>query len=300
MGMNIRGTATAGHTKVARAMALYLRDADNTSNNYKGEAIGFIPSNLINSVSSTIATALVGAEGANSATPTAYAMGNIAEPMLTATLAHLPDALKFALTGTQTTLNSADASGDATISNLLNSSVVNAATGIASIAITDASLVNAEFLIVEAKTATTVDVFLPDSPLPIESGVAVVASGTTYITKRGLRLTGGSGTIGMTAGDQAIIETRPKNRGYTEWKPDFSLPPKQLVVDVISQWQPQSAESNLININQQKTTFLNCTVEGSLLQFNGSELTPYELNFKLAREEAQDSFFTQQQFSRIA
>ncbi len=110
---------------------------------------------------------------------------------------------------------SADASGAVgTILNAEGTSMVDATTGIASVAALTGSEANIGFGFVklQAATATTVDVFQAGSNLPILTGVSVAGTGaTTDLTEVGIELTGGSGSIAFTVGDQAIIAVTPQN-----------------------------------------------------------------------------------------
>lgn len=131
--------------------------------------------------------------------------------------------------GTAPTQNAAETAGNvSTLTNKYGTSLMHATTGIASVSATSGSEANLKFnkYVIEAVTSTTVNIFgmtdidfgrgsnatfktdalkINTSPLSITSG------GATVIAELGLTLTGGSGTIGMTAGDTAEFEVRPIN-----------------------------------------------------------------------------------------
>lgn len=137
--------------------------------------------------------------------------------------------------GKQPTANSAQSSGDvSTITNVNGTSVVNASTGIASVAAKSSSESELKFgkYIVKAATATTVDVYVSSdidfarstdenyendllkvtaSPITISD-----TGGTTDLDNFGLTFTGGSGTVAMTEGDTAEFFVQPINNGSME------------------------------------------------------------------------------------
>lgn len=143
-----------------------------------------------------------------------------------------PDWLFEVLLGRAVTQNSAEAAGSVSgLANVLGTSVVDSTTGIASIAATaadEADLKFAKYRIVAA-SPTTVDVFASsnldfargtdaefvDDSLKINSSPITVpdASGTVALADFGLEITGGSGTVAMTAGDSAEFEVQPINTG---------------------------------------------------------------------------------------
>lgn len=128
---------------------------------------------------------------------------------------------------------STDNAGEATASvttlvNFKGTSVLQASTGIASVGVKSGSETDVKFgkFVIKVVTTTTVDVYMYSdidiargnkgtmqsdllkitaTPLTITSATAVT------IPNFGLSLTGGSGTIGMTAGDTASFSSRPEN-----------------------------------------------------------------------------------------
>lgn len=132
--------------------------------------------------------------------------------------------------GTTPTLNSAESGGNvSTIANKSGTSVADATTGIASIAATSGDEADLKFgrYVVKAASATTVDLYVSsnvdfargtdgayeDDLLKITASPLTVtdAGGTTALADFGLEITGGSGTVAMTAGDTATFEVRPVN-----------------------------------------------------------------------------------------
>lgn len=140
-----------------------------------------------------------------------------------------PDFLFTLFQGLTPTEGSADASGAVSaLTNKLNSSCMNATTGIASVLAISGSEGDLKFgkYVVVVKTATTVNVyamsdadfqrgtasvFQDDNLKLVASNVTITASTASNITGFGFKLTGGSGTIGMTTGDTATFEVKPKN-----------------------------------------------------------------------------------------
>ena len=139
-----------------------------------------------------------------------------------------PDFVFTLFMGATPTDNAADTLGAAsTLTNKLGTSVMQATTGIASVAIISGSEGDLKFgkYVVKAISPTTVQIYgstdedfargTPGtfaSDLLALSGTAftITASTATPITGFGFKFTGGSGTIGMTTGDTATFEIRPK------------------------------------------------------------------------------------------
>ncbi len=154
----------------------------------------------------------------------------------TATVKSMPDFMFELFLGASVTTTAASATGTVgDFANVLNESVLDAATGIASVAVKSGSDEDLKdgIYIVKAVTATTVDVYaltdiefkklgatnvleylnedlkITDSPLTITTGAAVEIVGL------GVELTGGSGTIGMTADDTARFSVRSAHNGLS-------------------------------------------------------------------------------------
>jgi hypothetical protein len=113
------------------------------------------------------------------------------------------------------------------LTNALGTSVMQATTGIASVGVIPSTgAANLKFgkYVVKAASATTVIVYLlsdiditrgtdtsyVDDTLAVTAALTITTGGAnTDIAALGIRLTGGSGTIGMTTGDTATFEVKP-------------------------------------------------------------------------------------------
>lgn len=137
--------------------------------------------------------------------------------------------------GKAPTDTSAEASGNVgSITNKKGTSVVDATTGIASIALKSSSEAELKFgkYVVKAASATTVDIFVSsnidfatgtdedyeDDLLKVTPSAITIpgSGGTVDFDNFGITITGGSGTVAMTADDTAEFEVRPVNTGSTE------------------------------------------------------------------------------------
>lgn len=145
----------------------------------------------------------------------------------------IPDFTFDPVHGVTATTGSAEASaGVGTIANINGTSLVNASTGIASVGVKSGSEADVKtgLYMVKVVTGTTVDVysltdvdatrgtdieFVNDALKITSSPLTITASTAVTIPSIGLELTGGSGTIGMTAGDTAWFDARSINSGYT-------------------------------------------------------------------------------------
>lgn len=155
----------------------------------------------------------------------------------TATVKSMPDFMFELFLGASVTATAASATGTVgDFSNVLNASVLDATTGIASVAAKAGSEADLKdgIYIVQAVSATTVDIYaltdiefqklgaantlsylneelkINDTPLTI------VASTAVEIVGLGVELTGGSGAIGMTIGDTARFSVRSAHNGLSE------------------------------------------------------------------------------------
>lgn len=133
------------------------------------------------------------------------------------------DLLRFLapwISGSQVEAASGEASGSVTaITNAVGTSIVDATTGIASIAVgTAADLAPGNYKVV-ATGAATVDLYVDndttgkvefqDSTLKINtSPITIPGSGAT-VESQGIEFTGGSGTIALTTGDIATFTVNP-------------------------------------------------------------------------------------------
>ncbi|MCP3684536.1 MAG: hypothetical protein GY861_17865 [bacterium] len=153
----------------------------------------------------------------------------------TSTVKSMPDflfELYLGATATQTAAATLGTIVDAA-ANKNGTSVIDATTGIASVTIksgSEADLKDGSYVI-KAVSATTVDVFVM-SDIAFDKGtdavyendllkitatpITVVASTAADIPNFGLEITGGSGTIGMTADDTAILKVAAAHGGVSE------------------------------------------------------------------------------------
>jgi len=127
----------------------------------------------------------------------------------------------------------ADPGNAGPLANVLNASVLDAVTGIASVGVKAGSEDDLKFgkYIVKAVSPTTVDVFgqssidflrgedkqFVDDTLKITATpLTITMSAAVEVPGFGVELTGGSGTIGMTAGDTAEFEVNPPSLEQTD------------------------------------------------------------------------------------
>lgn len=130
--------------------------------------------------------------------------------------------------GKAPTVTTAETAGNvSTAVNKKGSSVIQATTGIEEIVVIPSTgPANLKFgkYVAKAVSSTTVDIYCSsdidltrgtDQDLgttgKVASAVAVTSGADTDLAAIGLRVTGGSGTIGMTVGDTATFEVRPIN-----------------------------------------------------------------------------------------
>lgn len=131
--------------------------------------------------------------------------------------------------GKAVSYNSAETSGNAsTLTNKKGTSLVQASTGVASVAVLTGSEANLKFskyavIVVSATTVNVygmsdadytrgTDVAYQNDALKLLAADLTITSGAdTNVASLGIKFVGGSGTIGMTVGDTATFETRPVN-----------------------------------------------------------------------------------------
>jgi hypothetical protein len=177
---------------------------------------------------------LVGLNGGSSRYPWNVEDGYI-NAELSLSFNEYPDFLYTLFLGKAPTANSAETTGDvSTITNVNGTSVVDATTGIASVAATSADESDLKFgkVLVKAVTTTTVDLYY-SSDIDLTRGTDITpendllkitsspitipgTGGTVADASSGLEFTGGSGSIGMTADDTAIFEVRPINTASSD------------------------------------------------------------------------------------
>lgn len=153
----------------------------------------------------------------------------------TATVKSMPDFMFELFLGASVSTTAASATGTVgSFENVKGASVLEATTGIASVAAkagSEADLKDSVY-IVKAVSPTTVDVYaltdiefkklggqsldyIDESLKITETPLTIVASTAVEVPKTGVELTGGSGTIGMTAGDTARYDVRSAHGGVS-------------------------------------------------------------------------------------
>lgn len=154
---------------------------------------------------------------------------------LALTFREYPDWVFELFLGASVTANAAQATGSVSaIENVSGTSIVDAATGIDSVAATGADEADLKFAtyVVKATGANTVDIFASTN---VDFGqgtnasfegddLSILASditipdtgGTVAVADFGLTFTGGSGTIAFTTGDSAKFQVKPINTGSSD------------------------------------------------------------------------------------
>ena len=154
----------------------------------------------------------------------------------TASVKSMPDFMFELFLGASVATTAASATGTVgAMANVLNASVQDAATGIASVALktgSEADLKDGVY-IVKAVSATTVDVYALtdiefkklgavnelsyiDEALKVNAApLTIVAATAVEIVGLGVELTGGSGTIAMTVNDTARFEIKSAHNGVS-------------------------------------------------------------------------------------
>jgi len=154
----------------------------------------------------------------------------VLDTSLTGNIKEVPDFAFEKFLGATATATAAEASGNCgTLTNKVGTTAMSATIGVATataLAGSEANLKDALYVI-KAASDTTVDiyamtdadfdkgtdaVFFSDG-LKVITTQTIVSATATNITDFGFKLTGGSGTIGMTIGDTAYVYTRKANTG---------------------------------------------------------------------------------------
>ena len=144
---------------------------------------------------------------------------------------------------------SGDAAGFASaIVNAKGTSVVNATTGIASIAVDAATVANLAYgdYAVKAVSAATVDLYLNtdvsgkapyiDENLKINSTPITIPGASATVISKGIEFTGGSGAIALTIGDVATFSVRPINTyNLINFIGKAGAAPKEFRLDIFSE-----------------------------------------------------------------
>jgi hypothetical protein len=205
--------------------------------------------------------------------------------------------------GAPPTANAAETTGNVTtIANKKGTSVFNATTGIASALAITGSESDMKFTkyVVVAVSATTVDVYaLSDADfgrgtngvfttdtLKIAAAQSITSGAALNITGWGLKLTGGSGTIGMTTGDSATFAVRPPNSGN-------SLATVGAVADEIF---PEFGAIIMAQKRGNQELFeidaFRCKASGMPIDFNMNQFHETEIKAQLLYDNVQDGLFS--------
>lgn len=221
-------------------------------------------------------------------------------PELSLKFSEYPDFAYYLFAGCTPTDNSADPTGAVTtLTNKNGTSVVNASTGIASVSVISGSEGDLKFTkyVVKAATATTVNIYgvsdidfgrgtagnFQDGTLVlVAAAVTITASTGTNITGFGFKLTGGSGAIGMTAGDTATFEVRPKNTGSTTiilGAAAATFPEFGMVI-----YGKKKGSGEMIEIDAYR-----CKGEGLPLHFDAGKYSEADVKVNLMYDSAQDA-----------
>jgi hypothetical protein len=180
---------------------------------------------VLKSSSLSLSAALVNLMGGSSKYPWAIEEGEIKAEM-SLKFGQYDDFLFQLFLGKAPSALTAETSGNvSTLTNFNGTSLMSATTGIATATALSGSEANLKFakFVVVAVSTTTVDVYASSDAdfgrgsngsyttdsLKIAAAQTITASTATNFTAYGFKLTGGSGTIGMTVGDSATFYTRP-------------------------------------------------------------------------------------------
>lgn len=152
-------------------------------------------------------------------------------PEFKLTTSEFPDYLFQLFLGASYVQNAAEANGNvSTALNVKGVSAISATTGIASVSALTGSSANMKFAkyVIDVVSATTVNVlastdidfrrgtdvtYQDDTLKLLAANVTIVTGADANIPELGIKLTGGSGTIAMVAGDTASFDVRPPNAG---------------------------------------------------------------------------------------
>lgn len=205
--------------------------------------------------------------------------------------------------GATPTANAAETSGSVTtLTNKKGTSVMHATTGIASATVLTGSEANLKFnkFVVVAVSSTTVDVYaLSDADfgrgtngsyttdgLKVAAAQTITASTATDFTTYGFKLTGGSGTIGMTTGDSATFSVRPVNTGSM----DVTI--GSVADQIFPEWGAIIMAQKRGNQELFEIDAFKCKAVGMPLDFQMNAFNATELKAKLLYDSTADGLFS--------
>lgn len=161
------------------------------------------------------------------------------------------------------------------IRNAVGTSLVEATTGITATAtVADPlNIKDAEFVI-KAKTATTIDIYVNGKQDPIFTDITVVASTAIPLTGYGIEITGGSGVISLSVGDEARFHTEKSKKMSL----GFNFKPNDKAYHIIM-WEaekPTDKQKNIIALRK-------CVLAGELnfANFVRGEINAKEMTFNI-------------------
>lgn len=177
---------------------------------------------------------LVKAMGGSQKYPFAIEEGNITAEISIKSKSYEDFLFELFLGKAPTTVSTPDTDGTvSTLTNKNGSTVMDASTGIASVVVIPSTgAANLKFgkYVIKATSATAVSVYclsdvdfnrgtdetFDDDTMTVATSQTITSGANTDIASLGLRLTGGSGTIGMTSGHTATFEVNPPYTRATE------------------------------------------------------------------------------------
>jgi len=241
--------------------------------------------------------------GGSSRYPWANEDGAIS-PELSLTLRQYDDFLVEAFLGKKPTKNAAEASAavGAALANANGTSVLDATTGIASVGVKSGSEddVKTGTYVVKATSATQVDVYaltdvdfdqgtdldFADDDLKITaSALTITASTAVTIPNLGVELTGGSGTIALTAGDTAVFSLRAKNTGSSEVVIGSNSETYKEVGLLIAAQKRGTGEMFIVDCYRAKGV-------GMPINFTEKEFSEAEITMKLRKDTGRNGVFS--------
>lgn len=221
---------------------------------------------------------------------------------MTLTFREYADFLYEVLYGKAPTQTTGETSGNiSTLANQSGESVMDAATGVASVSATSGDEADLKFgkYLVKAASATTVNVYamtdvdfgrgtakvFEDDSLKINASPLTITTDTdTDIDGFGITLTGGSGTIGMTEGDTAYFDVRPINArsskvvvgGSSDTYPEFGA--------ILTGQKLGTSELIMIDVYR-------CKATGFPINFTEKEFSESEVTAKVSYDRDRNGVF---------
>ncbi len=193
------------------------------------------------------------------------------------------------------------------LNNTLGSTAKSATIGIASVSVLTASAANLKtgLYVIEVMTSTTVNIYattnidnLVGTDIEFQDGynkilasnVSITTGGDTDIASLGIKLTGGSGTIGMTVGDKAIFNVAAAHDGVEQYSVGLigQTPPyvgllfvsaKQADGTVVKQFYPK-VKLNGMPFNMKEKNFAEFEIAGQAVRTTDPTNTAQEIVYR--------------------